>query len=82
MQLKRPLSYANDATLAVVIAVARTSTAVAAVIHLEQGLIADNYIAGRRLRGNTHSDIIRGSINATDLSLAYKASVKTRCRPT
>ena len=80
MRLKRPLSYANVmSTLAVVIALAGTSTAVAAVVITSNSQVAKATISGHHLRGDAHSNIIRGSINATDLSLAYKASVKTHC---
>jgi hypothetical protein len=74
------LTYANVmATLAVVIALSGTTTAVAAVIVSSNSQVAKNTISGHAAPTGDHPNLIGGSVNATDLSASYKASVKLRC---
>ena len=78
--IRRRLSYANVmATLAVVIAIAGTGTAVAAVIITSNSQVAKDTISGHAPPTGDHSNIIKGSVNAADLSTAYKSSVIDSC---
>jgi hypothetical protein len=78
--LRRRLTYANVmATIAVVIAVGGSSTAIAAVIITNNNQVAQNTISGHAPPAGVHANLISGSVNGTDLSGAYKKSVKVKC---
>jgi len=67
--IRRRLTYANVmATLAVVIAITGTSTAVAAVIINSNSEVAQDTISGHKPPAGDHANVISGSINATDLA--------------
>jgi len=78
--IRRRLTYANlMATLAVIIAITGTSTAVAAVIISSNSEVAQDTISGHKPPVGDHSNIIGGSINATDL--ANKSVTAAKLKP-
>ena len=78
-RLRRRLTYANVAsTLALVIALSGT-TAIAAIVVSSNSQVAQNTISGHKPPSGDHPNIIGGSVNATDLSAAYKATVPVHC---
>ena len=54
-------------------------TAMAAVIITSNSQVAQNTIAGHATTTGIHSNLISGTINGTDLSSGYKASIKVHC---
>jgi hypothetical protein len=54
-------------------------TAYAAIVVSSNSQVAQNTIAGHQAITGVHSNLITGSVNATDLSAAYKTSVKVHC---
>src|SRR4051812_23674220 len=59
--------------------VALGGTAYAAIVVSSNSQVAQNTIAGHAPITGVHSNLISGSVNATDLSSAYKTSVKVHC---
>jgi hypothetical protein len=73
-------TYANVmSTLAVLIALAGSTSAIAAVIISDNDQVAQNTISGHAPPSGKHANLIAGSVNGTDLSATYKANQKTRC---
>ena len=67
--MRRRLSYANVmSTLAVVIAITGTGSAVAAVIISSNSQVAKSTISGHAPPTGDHANLISGSVNGTDLS--------------
>ena len=54
-------------------------TAYAAIVVSSNSQVAQNTIAGHAPITGIHPNLISGSVNATDLSAAYKTSVKVHC---
>ncbi len=78
--MRHRLTYANIvATLALVVALTGTTAAVAAVIITSNSQVAKDTISGHAPPTGKHSNLISGGVNATDLSAAYKASLKVHC---
>ena len=76
--IRAHLTYANIvATLALVVATG--GTAAAAVIIKSNSQVAGNTISGHNSPKGKHSNLIAGSVNATDLSPGVKSSFKVHC---
>jgi hypothetical protein len=76
--IRAHLTYANIvATLALVVATG--GTAAAAVIVTSNSQVAANTISGHNPPKGKHSNLIAGSVNATDLSPGVKSSFKVHC---
>lgn len=76
--IRAHLTYANIvATLALVVATG--GTAAAAVIVTSNSQVAANTISGHNPPKGKHSNLIAGSVNATDLSPGVRSSLKMHC---
>jgi hypothetical protein len=73
-------TYANVmSTLALIVALAGSTTAVAAVIITDNSQVAPNTISGHAPPSGKHANLIAGSVNGTDLAAAYRTSLRVHC---
>jgi hypothetical protein len=73
--VRSKLTYANVvATMALIVAVAGTGSAVAAVIINSNSQVARETISGHAPPSGDHANLVTGSVNGTDFSSAYKAA--------
>jgi hypothetical protein len=79
MRLRRPQITPALVISLVALFVSLGGTAYAAIVVSSNSQVAQNTIAGHQAITGIHSNLITGSVNATDLSAAYKTSVKAHC---
>jgi hypothetical protein len=79
MPLRRPQHTPALVISLVALFVSLGGTAYAAIVVSSNSQVAQNTISGHSPPTGIHSNLITGTVNATDLSSGYKASVKVHC---
>ena len=76
--LRRRVTYANVVATAALV-MATGGTAMAAVMITSNSQVAENTISGHAAPSGKHSNLIAGSVNATDLNASVTSSIKVHC---
>lgn len=79
MRLRRPQITPSLVISLLALFVSLGGTAYAAIVVSSNSQVAKDIISGHAPPIGKHSNLISGSINATDLNAAYKTSLKVHC---